>query len=245
MKKLLAAVTAFLLLFSCATFASADETEGVFVPTYQAFMNAFVPKIEIINADYADAIREECFVDGKWVEPSSSYGDIYYYYLATDLRIREGNGFLNYLYIDLPKDHIGKEEDVFKQLILAAATSIIPDADEEFKQTFFESIYYDYAKIYQCIYGLYDFIIEDRFNLNNKNNEIIFDIEKPNNIKKIEQSFLKILLNEIKEDIDVIKLLEAIQFFAMTPAHNDNTNRQIVQICVGISHFVDVIGEVQ
>lgn len=146
MKKLLAAVTAFLLLFSCATFASADETEGVFVPTYQAFMNAFVQKIEIINADYADAIREECFVDGKWVEPSSSYGDIYYYYLATDLRIREGNGFLNYLYIDLPKDHIGKEEDVFKQFILAAATSIIPDADEEFKQTFFESIYYDYAK---------------------------------------------------------------------------------------------------
>lgn len=106
-------------------------------------------------------------------------------------------------------------------------------------------IYYDYAKIYQCIYGLYDFIIEDRFNLNNKNNEISFIIEKPNNIKEIEQSFLKILLNEIKEDIDVIKLLEAIQFFAMTPAHNDNTNRQIVQICVGICHFVDVIGEVQ
>ena len=52
-------------------------------------------------------------------------------------------------------------------------------------------------------------------------------------------------VNEIKEDIDVIKLLEAIQFFAMTPAHNDNTNRQIVQICVGICHFVDVIGEVQ
>ena len=76
-----------------------------------------------------------------------------------------------------------------------------------------------------------------------KNNEINLKIQKPNNIKYIEKLFSDILLNEIKENIDVIKLLEAIQFFAMTPAHNDNTNRQIAQICIGISHFIDVIGE--
>lgn len=109
-------------------------------------MNAFVPKVEAINSDYAAEIREECFVDGKWVEPSTANNYIYYYYLATDIRIFEGNGFLDDIYIDLPKAHIGKEEDIFKQLILASATSIIPDADEEFEQSFFNNIYYDYAK---------------------------------------------------------------------------------------------------
>lgn len=146
MKKLIASVTVFLLLFSCSAFASADETAGVFVPNFQSFMNSFVPKVEAFNPDYAAEIREECFVDGKWVEPSSSNNYIYYYYLATDVRIREGNGFLDALYIDLPKDHIGKEEDIFKQLILAAATSIIPNSDAEFEQSLFENLYYNYVK---------------------------------------------------------------------------------------------------
>lgn len=146
MKKLLAAVAAVVLLLACSPFASAEEPAGVFVPSFQTFMDAFVPKVEAIDPDYAAKIREECFVDGKWVEPATSSNNIYYYYLATKARFNEGHGFLNYIYIDLPKDHIDKEEDIFKQLILAAATSLITDAGEDFKKSLFENLYYDYAK---------------------------------------------------------------------------------------------------
>lgn len=104
----------------------------------------------------------------------------------------------------------------------------------------FGDIYYDYAKIYQSIYGLYDFIVEDKFVLKKiDNNSILFDIDQPKNIKEIQDAFAPIFP---KEDIDVIRLLETLQFFAMTPAHNDNSTRQAVQLCVGIKHLYDIFG---
>ena len=127
--------------------AYANETEGIFVPNFQAFMSAFVPKVESIHPDFAAKIREQCFVDGRWLEPSTYDHGISYYHIATDMRIRESNGFLYDISIELPKNYIDKkEEDIFKQFILAASTSIIFDADEEFEQAFFDNIHYDYAK---------------------------------------------------------------------------------------------------
>lgn len=101
-------------------------------------------------------------------------------------------------------------------------------------------IYYDYAKIYQSIYGLYDFIVEDRFEIEKEDENIFFvEINQPKNIEKIQKSFSSIFP---KENLDVIKLLEALQFFAMTPAHEDSINRQIIQICTGIKHFTEILG---
>lgn len=104
----------------------------------------------------------------------------------------------------------------------------------------FGDIYYDYAKIYQSIFGLYDFIVEDKFVIKKiDKNSIIFDIQQPKNIKEIQLAFAPIFP---RKDIDVIKLLEALQFFSMTPAHNDNSSRQAVQLCIGIIHLYNIFG---
>lgn len=100
-------------------------------------------------------------------------------------------------------------------------------------------IYYDYAKIYQSIYGLYDFIVEDQFNIEKTvENHFYFKINETKNLKSIREAFSKLLP---AKQIDIIKLLESLQFFAMTPAHSDNVNRQIVQLCIGIKHLYEIL----
>lgn len=108
--------------------------------------------------------------------------------------------------------------------------------------TSYGDIYYDYAKYYQSIYGLYDFLAEDKFNIDiiPKDMKIKYEIEKPksyNVIKKLFENFFNGL------DMNVIKLIEALQFITMIPAHVDNYKRQILQLCIGIQHFYEVIGE--
>ena len=58
------------------------------------------------------------------------------------------------------------------------------------------------------------------------------------NLESIREAFNKLLPNK---EINVIKLLESLQFFAMTPAHSDNVNRQIVQLCTGIKHLYEIL----
>ncbi len=100
-------------------------------------------------------------------------------------------------------------------------------------------IYYDYAKIYQSIYGLYDFMVEDQFNIEKtEENHFYFKINEPKNLKSIREEFSRLLP---QKDIDVIKLLTALQFFSMTRAHSDSINRQIIQICTGIKMFYEIL----
>lgn len=105
----------------------------------------------------------------------------------------------------------------------------------------FGDIYYDYAKYFQSIYGLYDFIAEDKFeiDINEKESNITYKIEKPKNYNLIKQAF-EPFFKEI--DINVIKLIEAFQFLTMVPAHMDNYKRQIIELCIGIQHIYEVIG---
>lgn len=143
MKRLFALLTAFVCLSLCVPIASADESEGVFVPTYKVFMESFTEKVQTIDSGLAEAIRNDCFVDGKWTSPK--YDWVQYYYISTDVRIYEGSNFLDSIYITIPKYAL-EEEQLFKNLIIAAATSIYPAADLEFEQSLFDNIRYDYVK---------------------------------------------------------------------------------------------------
>lgn len=173
------------------------------------------------------------------------------------------------LILDLLKDKISKlrenslkESDLFYQLVNINQQRIfLTHLDLIFGNIFFDDkskkikvidprgsfadskdygdIYYDYAKIYQSIYGLYDFMVEDQFSIEKtEENHFYFKIKETQNLKSIREAFNKLLPNK---EIDVIKLLESLQFFAMTPAHNDNVNRQIVQLCTGIKHLYEIL----
>ena len=138
MKKFLICFIALITVFcSCAI---ADD--GFYVISYKTFMEAFVNKVNLIHHDLATKIWEECYIDNAWTD--TKY-DIFIFNPRLDIGFSEGNGFLDRFSLDIATQNIAEGEVVFKKLMLAAATSIIADADEEFERTFFDNIYYDYA----------------------------------------------------------------------------------------------------
>jgi len=134
---------AFVCLSLCIPVASADEPEGVFVPTYKVFMVDFVEKVKAIDSGLAEAIYKDCCVDGEWNTPTHEW--VWYFSISTDLRIYEGSNYLESIYITIPQFAMEEEEQLFKDLIIAAATSIYPAADAEFEQSLFDNIRYDYV----------------------------------------------------------------------------------------------------
>lgn len=146
MKRLFALMTALVCLSLCVPVASANEPEGVFVPNYKTFMESLIEQVESIDSGLANAIREDCFVDGEWGSPSDSINRVWYWEIAPELRLYERSDYLSSLYITIEKEEMAENEDIFKQLIVAAATSIIPDADVAFEKALFENLYYEYVK---------------------------------------------------------------------------------------------------
>ncbi len=99
--------------------------------------------------------------------------------------------------------------------------------------------YYDYAKIWQCINGLYDFIIEDEFYLQVNKNKVNYKIKSP----KLSKYKKEIIKTFPKSKTNIIFLIEALQFLNMPPYHKDKPRRQTVMICTGITHFCDLVKE--
>ena len=106
MKKviLILSVLVFLLQAPCAL-----ASDGVYVPSFSAFMESFSAKMKDINTDIWETISEECIIDGAWSEPDTNLNYLPCYSVSTDLRITEGNGFLNTITISLSKDKLAKE----------------------------------------------------------------------------------------------------------------------------------------
>lgn len=141
MKRFFSILIVLVLLSTCAF---ADD--GVYVPSYRAFMESFTEQVKDINSDLYEAILEDCFADGEWKEPSKySSNRLYCFTVAPSLTIYEGNNFLDRISIKITRDKYEENKELFKSLILASATSIIPNADEAFKQTLFDNLYYDYV----------------------------------------------------------------------------------------------------
>lgn len=144
MKRFFALLVVLLVAVPCIPCALADD--GVYVPSYRSFMESFTGQIKNINNDLYQAIVEDCFVDGQWIEPTnSSYNKVSCYTVPVDLRIYEGNGFPKDIYITIPREKLETDEELFKDIILAVGTSVITNADDKFKETFFDNLYYDYA----------------------------------------------------------------------------------------------------
>ena len=124
-----------MLLFGCS---SACAEEGVFVPYFNVFMDRFSQQVKEIDPVVYEYMMEDFWEDNAWVIPEYSFS---FSSRKPVLDFDEGNGFLDRAQITINKDYFDENEEVFKELILAAATSIC-NANPE---TFFDDIYFDYV----------------------------------------------------------------------------------------------------
>lgn len=100
--------------------------------------------------------------------------------------------------------------------------------------------YYDLAKLAHSVDGMYDFIIEDLFELKKVkhgfNYKIIYS-EKHEKIKKLFYSYFS------KEERIKIKFIQALLFLSMVPLHKDKPERQTIMLGVGIRLLYEILDE--
>lgn len=95
---------------------------------------------------------------------------------------------------------------------------------------------YDIAKLRHSICGNYDFIVNDLFHYEQKNNKINYNFNLYNEThKKTAELFDKILAQ--KEILKQIKLIEGLLFISMLPYHADKPDRQIIMFSKGIENL--------
>lgn len=140
MKRITALVLFVFSIISC----SFAETEGIFVPSFQVYMDSFTSVLEELNEEFYEDLREDCFADGLWVGHADSWRT-YDYYSGLAITIDEGNGFLEDISIEISKDKMEKYEEEFKDIILSAARSVLVNPGDSFDQSFFDNIWYDYT----------------------------------------------------------------------------------------------------
>lgn len=97
---------------------------------------------------------------------------------------------------------------------------------------------FEYAKIYESVDGLYDFVIEDKFLLKFNGNVFHYKLLSNFNTTKIGIIFTRLFPKQFAEEI---ALIESLQFLCMIPWHSDHYRRQLIFICLGITRFWNII----
>ena len=100
---------------------------------------------------------------------------------------------------------------------------------------------YDLAKLAHSVDGMYDFIVEDLFQLEEQENGFNYKIVYLENHEKIKNLFY----NYFREDERIkIKFIQSLLFLSMIPLHKDKPKRQKVMLGVGIRILYEVIEEI-
>lgn len=136
MKKWISFLVAFLV--PCVSLA-----EGVYVPSFNEFMNTFFAGITGIDQKLAWEVEEECKDESGW--HNHEYNYIYDDYKKPKLTIKESNGYLKSIKIIVDSEYYEDAEPEFKEIILIAAKAILPHENGDFFNEFFEKIYFDYT----------------------------------------------------------------------------------------------------
>ena len=100
--------------------------------------------------------------------------------------------------------------------------------------------YYDLAKLSHSVDGMYDFIVEDLFQLEESNNEFNYKIlcsKQHQEIKNIFYSYFT------KEEKIKIKFIQSLLFLSMIPLHKDKPKRQKVMLGVGMKLLYEILEE--
>lgn len=87
---------------------------------------------------------------------------------------------------------------------------------------------YDLAKLRHCYHGRYDEIINDLFEIEEKEKINIYFY------KNIDYSIYDEIMCNNGIDINDVELIEALLFISMIPLHSDYPERQLAFFCQGI-----------
>lgn len=84
---------------------------------------------------------------------------------------------------------------------------------------------YDIAKLRHSVCGLYDFIVQDLFRINETEKGFEYKILSSTDYSSLEKIFDKLTLQN-GYSVNEIKFIEGLLFLSMLPLHKDNLNRQ-------------------
>lgn len=129
-------VCILLVALSLCSLALAED--GVFVPSFNVFMDRFSTQVQTIDHAVYDSVMEAFWVDNAWFIPEYNFA---FSSRKPKIDLNEVNGFLKSAKITISKDYFEENKEIFKALMLAAATSIC----EVNQETFYEDIYFDYV----------------------------------------------------------------------------------------------------
>lgn len=119
-------ICCLMLMATVFSFASADE-EGVFVPTYNTFMNRLC---ELAPDGYGDVIRVGLMQDGVWKEGYISSYDLIGKNIFQIVRSVD-NGFISSFEVTISQDAYANHEELFDQMITAVMKAIRSDYTED------------------------------------------------------------------------------------------------------------------
>lgn len=102
---------------------------------------------------------------------------------------------------------------------------------------------YELAKLFHSVHGKYDFIIKDLFNIeiDLKKLEIYYQIQDRVRNYDLYEILLSVFKDDVKNEEDKIKLIEALLFLSMIPLHREDKNHQFAMLAAGIQILDQVI----
>lgn len=103
------------------------------------------------------------------------------------------------------------------------------------KPSIYGDVLYEWAKVAHSIDGLYDLIVEDKFNVVNIDNNINYKIQTYSRHTEIKNLFYSKITPEGMNK--KIILVQSLLFFAMLPLHKENLNRQLLMLSRAIELF--------
>lgn len=97
---------------------------------------------------------------------------------------------------------------------------------------------YEYAKIFHCIFGLYDYIKNDLIKINIKKENISISTKqiKFDYINDVIKSFSNVFKFSEKH-LNIIKKIESLLFLSMVPLHKESFEHQMLMLSQGLSLF--------
>lgn len=100
-------------------------------------------------------------------------------------------------------------------------------------------IKYDIAKLYHSVHGLYDYVTNDLFSYEARDNKVDFKVYAPSEVEKIRQAFDAVFFERF--DRSEILLIEGLQFVTMGVFHYDFPERQLAMYTTGVMMWNEVL----